>query len=322
MTRDWRRFDGAVNGPRRLLAAAAGAVLLPGLIGAVDAAAFSDPGLPVEYLNVPSDSMGRKVKVEFQNGGQGSPALYLLDGMFAQDDLNGWDINTAAFDWYHQSGLSVVMPVGGHASFYSDWYRPACGMGGCQTYKWETFLASELPRYLAGRYSVKQTGGAVVGLSMAGSSALTLAIYHPERFSYAGSLSGYTNPSTGGYWVRLAMSGAGGYNASDMWGPDGDPAWRRNDPTVNVARLVANNTRLWIYCGNGQPSELGGNTPPATILESGFMLDANKKFQNLYTRDGGRNAVFNFPPYGTHSWEYWGQQLEAMRPDLQSHLDV
>ena len=48
----------------------------------------------------------------------------------------------------HGSGLSVVMPVGGQSSFYSDWYKPACGKAGCQTYKWETFLTQELPAYL------------------------------------------------------------------------------------------------------------------------------------------------------------------------------
>ena len=43
-------------------------------------------------------------------------------------------------------------------------------------------------------------------------------------------------------------------------GPDRDPnsAWKRNDPMVNIATLVANNTRIWIYCGNGTPTELGG----------------------------------------------------------------
>jgi diacylglycerol O-acyltransferase / trehalose O-mycolyltransferase / mycolyltransferase Ag85 len=30
--------------------------------------------------------------------------------------------------------------------------------------------------------------------------------------------------------------------------------------------------------------------------------------------------VFNFPPYGTHSWEYWGSQLNAMKGDLQGAL--
>jgi len=36
-----------------------------------------------------------------------------------------------------------------------------------------------------------------------------------------------------------------------MWGPSSDPAWKRNDPMVNMAQLVANNTRIWIYCGTG-----------------------------------------------------------------------
>ena len=30
--------------------------------------------------------------------------------------------------------------------------------------------------------------------------------------------------------------------------------------------------------------------------------------------------MFNFPQSGTHSWEYWGQQLNAMKPDLQRVL--
>ena len=93
--------------------------------------------------------MGRNIKVQFQSGGNGSPAVYLLDGLRAQDDYNGWDINTPAFEWYYKSGLSIVMPVGGQSSFYADWYQPACGKAGCSTYKWETFVTSELPHYLS-----------------------------------------------------------------------------------------------------------------------------------------------------------------------------
>jgi diacylglycerol O-acyltransferase/trehalose O-mycolyltransferase len=56
------------------------------------AAADSRSGLPVEFLDVPSPSMGRNIRVEFQGGGAYS--VYLLDGLRAQDDANGWDINT------------------------------------------------------------------------------------------------------------------------------------------------------------------------------------------------------------------------------------
>ena len=99
--------------------------LAAGVVQAQVAAAYSRDGLPVEYLAVPSPSMGRDIKVQFQGGGP--HAVYLLDGLRALDDGSGWDINTSAFDWFYQSGISVVMPVGGQSSFYTDWYQPAEG---------------------------------------------------------------------------------------------------------------------------------------------------------------------------------------------------
>ena len=118
---------------------------------------------------VPSASMGRDVPVKFQAGGR--HAVYLLDGLRARDDNSGWDIETNAFEKFYQSGVSVVMPVGGMSSFYTDWSSPAVGNGTTQTYNWETFLTSELPNYLAANNSVKSTGNAAVGLSMAGGAA-------------------------------------------------------------------------------------------------------------------------------------------------------
>jgi diacylglycerol O-acyltransferase/trehalose O-mycolyltransferase len=311
---------------RRLLMATMAVLLLPGMIGAVGgsatAGAFSRPGLPVEYLMVPSASMGRDIKVQFQSGGANSPAVYLLDGLRAQDDFNGWDINTQAFEWYQDSGLSIVMPVGGQSSFYSNWYQPACGKAGCLTYNWETFLTSELPSYLAANKSVKSTGSAAVGLSMAGGAALVLSAHHPGQFIYAGSMSGFLNPSEG-QWpglINLSMGDAGGYKANDMWGPaETDPAWQYNDPMVQIPTIVANGTRIWVYCGNGTPSELGGNNLPAKFLE-GLTVRTNRTFQDNYIAAGGSNGVFNFPDTGTHDWPYWGAQLQQMKPDLISHL--
>ena len=311
--------------PRRLMVAAVGAALLSGLVGAVggagNASAFSRPGLPVEYLQVPSAAMGRDIKVQFQPGG--SHAVYLLDGLRAQDDFNGWDINTPAFEEYYQSGLSVIMPVGGQSSFYSDWYQPSQGNGQNYTYKWETFLTREMPTWLQANKSVSPYGNAVVGLSMAGGSALVLAAYYPQQFPYAAALSGFLNPSEG-WWptlIGLAMNDAGGYNANSMWGPSSDPAWKRNDAMVQIPRLVANRTRIWVYCGNGTPSDLGGNNLPAKFLES-LTLRTNQQFQQNYAAAGGNNGVFNFPANGTHDWPYWNEQLVAMKPDIQRTLGV
>ncbi|AQA03414.1 diacylglycerol acyltransferase/mycolyltransferase Ag85A [Mycobacterium sp. MS1601] len=312
---------------RRLGVAAVASATLPGLLGvtgvAPTAGAFSRPGLPVEYLMVPSPSMGKDIKVQFQSGGPDSPAVYLLDGLRAQEDFNGWDINTQAFEWYLDSGLSIVMPVGGQSSFYSDWYAPAKNKGPTQTYKWETFLTSELPSWLSANRQVRATNNAAIGLSMAGSASLILSVYHPNQFSYASSMSGFLNPSEG-WWpflINISMGDAGGFSANDMWGRTEDPnsAWKRNDPMVQIPQIVANGTRIWIYCGNGQPNELGGGDLPATFLE-GLTIRTNETFRDNYIAAGGNNGVFNFPNNGTHNWAYWGRELQAMKPDLQAHL--
>ena len=137
---------------RRLAVTATAAVVLPGLVGVTTgsstAAAFSSPGLPIEYLEVPSQSMGRDIRGEFMSGGPNAHVVYLLDSMEAGDDFNGWVINTQAFDWYNGSGLSLVLPVGGKSSFYSDWYGPAVGNGGTYTYKWEPSSLGNCPRGL------------------------------------------------------------------------------------------------------------------------------------------------------------------------------
>jgi diacylglycerol O-acyltransferase/trehalose O-mycolyltransferase len=309
--------------------ATAVAAALPGLVGlaggSATAAAFSSPSAPIEYLDVPSPSMGRNIRVEFQSGGPAAHSVYLLDSMEAGDDFNGWDINTAAFDWYNGSGLSLVMPVGGKSSFYSNWYGPAVGNGQTYTYNWETFLTQELPSWLAANKNATTTGNAVVGLSMGGSSALVLAAYHPQQFSYAGSLSGFLNLSQGQWpgMVSIAMNWNGGFDPKAMWGPPGDSAWARNDPTINVSRLVANNTRIWVYCGNGTPTDSALASPDAPIAGLGFLegfaIDSNHAFKDAYLAAGGRNGVFNFAD-GIHSWGYWGQQLQQMKPDLQRVL--
>ena len=316
---------------------------LPALLASVTvsgitprAQAFSREGLPVEYLDVYSAAMGRNIRIEFQGPGAGpaapgagapSKAVYLLDGLRAQDDYSGWDINTGAFEWFYNTGVSVVMPVGGQSSFYSDWYAPSSFNKQPYTYKWETFLTAELPAYLATEKQVSQTGNGVVGLSMSGGAALILAAYHPGQFKYAASLSGFLNPSTTfmKQAIRVAMLDAGGYNVDNMWGPPWDPAWKRNDALAQVSRLVANNTRLWIYCAPGGQTALDENADPgqalnATSLES-LAIGSNKRFQERYLAAGGNNATFNFPASGNHSWAYWGAQLQALAPDLIATLN-
>src|SRR6476620_7772046 len=190
---------------RRLLAIAAAVFTVPALAvivgSAPNAHAFSREGLPVEYLDVYSTSMGRNIRVQFQPGGAAAPtfspggaaaptsspsgakAVYLLDGMRAQDDYSGWDINTPAFEWFYQSGISTVMPVGGQSSFYTDWYSPSSFNKQPYTYKWETFLTSELPLWLAANKQISMTGNGVVGRRGADSVGLPSGAVQVRRIA-------------------------------------------------------------------------------------------------------------------------------------------
>ena len=221
-----------------------------------------------------------------------------------------------------QLGLSVVMPVGGQSSFYSDWYKPACSKSGaCQTYKWETFLTQELPAYLASAKQVKPTGSAAVGLSMAGSAALTLAIYHPDQFPYAASLSGFLNLSEG-WWpmlVNTSMGDAGGFKSDDMWGPSSDPAWKRNDPMVNIATLVSTTPgcgstaataprRIWMRAPTG-------STCSTRSLRRLHPSDEQDLPDELHRRGRQERRVQPRRPHTQLG--LLGSQLQQMKPDIQ-----
>ena len=58
----------------------------------------------------------------------------------------------------------------------------------------------------------------------------------------------------------------------------------RNDPPVNVAKLVANKTWLWIYCGNGAPAP--GDTAAsarALSLIEGQAIGVSPGLRDAYT---------------------------------------
>ncbi len=98
------------------------------VVGLPTAAAFSQPGAPVEQLDVYSPSMGRTIRVEFESGGPGSHAI-TSSTPWRRRRLQRLGPQHGGVRLVPGSGLSVVMPVGGMSSFYSDWYQPAVGNG-------------------------------------------------------------------------------------------------------------------------------------------------------------------------------------------------
>ncbi|WP_410876436.1 alpha/beta hydrolase [Nocardia sp. A7] len=283
--------------------------------GPVEAAPVSrTPAGGFEELLVPSSMGPIKVQVQWAARG-GSSALYLLDGLRAPSDHSQWTTDTDALRQFAGDNVTLVFPVGGRSSFYTDWYRPSSTNGQNTTYKWETFLTRELPDFLA-EYGVSRTNNGIVGVSMGGNAALTLAAHHRDQFRFAGSFSGFLNP-TSPMWnhtMRAAMLDEGRFNIDDMWGPANDPAWSRNDVTVQAERL--RDLPLYVTTGNGVPGPQDlpsgvGNTINGAAIEALAVITAGV-FRDRVTALGIPARV-DFT-YGTHTWPYWQQSLTNARP--------
>jgi diacylglycerol O-acyltransferase/trehalose O-mycolyltransferase len=261
-----------------------------------------------------------EVQVQWAAHG-GRAALYLLDGMRASDDGNGWNLKTNARQQFADDNINLVMPVGGQSSFYTDWYQPSSSNNQQVTYRWETFLTRELPDYLAA-YHVSRTDDAVVGLSMGGSAALALAAYHHDQFRFAGSFSGFLDLSSPGMpqMVAVAMASSGGYNAASMWGPPWDPAWRRNDPSVFAPKLSG--ISLFIAAGSGIPGpqdQLNSADEALSTFEGiGLELLARLASGAFQTRMQALHVpvTWDFTVSGTHEWGFWQSELNRARPQI------
>jgi S-formylglutathione hydrolase FrmB len=286
--------------PIRLIRAALAAVLCWCLWNAAPAHATN-----VEYLMVPSAAMGRDIPVAFMAGGP--HAVYLLDAFDAAPDVSNWVTAGNAMNTLAGKGISVAAPAGGAWSMYTDWELDG-------SKQWETFLSQELPDWLAANKGLAPNENAIVGVSQGGTAALTLATFHPDRFRYAGSISGFLTPSATfmNGAITAGMAQYGGVNTQAMWGAAQLLRWQNHDPNVHIQLLADDNTRLWIY----SPAATVCTDPAAMIGYCDQAQGSNRKFYDHYRTVGGNNGHFDIPRSGQHDWGTWGPQLAAMSGDL------
>ena len=263
----------------------------------------------VEYLMVPSAAMGRDIPVAFQGGGP--HAVFLLDAFNAAPDVSNWVTAGNAMTTLAGKGFSVAAPASGAWSMYADWEQDG-------SRQWDTFLSRELPDWLAANKGLAPSGHGVVGAAQGGYGALALATFHPDRFRYAGSLSGFLTPSrtdvNGAITAGLAQYG--GVDTRNMFGLAQLGRWKYHDPDVHAQLLADNNTRLWIYT----PVATECTDPAAMIGYCDQAQGTTRVFYQHYRLVGGHNAHFDIAPSGQHDWGSWGPQLAAMSGELTATL--
>lgn len=260
---------------------------------------------PYETLMVPSAAMGRDIPVAFLAGGP--HAVYLLDAFDAAPDVSNWVTAGNAMNTLAGKGISVAAPAGGAYSMYTNWEQDG-------SKQWDTFLSSELPDYLAANKGLAPGGHGAVGASQGGYAALALAAFHPDRFGFAGSLSGFLYPSntTTNGAILAGLQQFGGVDGNGMWGAPQLGRWKWHDPWVHAALLAQNNTRVWVW----SPTNPGASNPAAMIGQAAEAMGTSRMFYQQYRNVGGHNGHFDFPGGGDNGWGSWSAQLSAMSGDI------
>ncbi|HET8994666.1 MAG TPA: alpha/beta hydrolase-fold protein [Rhodococcus sp. (in: high G+C Gram-positive bacteria)] len=251
------------------------------------------------------------------------PSVFMLDGLRARDDENGWTIETDAEQFFADKNVNVVLPVGGQSSFYADWVDQNNG----QTYKWETFLTEELPPILEKDWRTTDKRG-VVGLSMGGTAAMFLAARNQGFFQFAGSLSGILTTTTLGMpeAIRYAMQDAGGFDVDAMWGEPGSENWESHDPYLLAEKLRG--VSMYVSSGSGStgPYDQPTAVPGVSTNYAGMGLEILSRLtsQAFATKlnKNGIPAQIVYRPSGTHSWPYWEFELHQLWPQLANTLGV
>ena len=294
-----------MSGLSMLLRVVCAAVLTVGLGGVSATRSGSAHASNYESLMVPSAAMGRDIPVAFLAGGP--HAVYLLDAFDAGPDVSNWVTAGNAMNTLAGKGISVVAPAGGAYSMYTNWEQDG-------SKQWETFLSSELPDWLAANKGLAPGGHAAVGASQGGYGAFALATFHPDRFGYAGSMSGFLYPSntTTNGAITAGMANFGGVDSYGMWGAPQLGRWKWHDPYVHAAILAQNNTRVWVY----SPTDMGASDPAAVIGDAGQAMGDSRMYYQEYRNVGGHNGHFDFPGGGDNGWGSWSAELAAMSGDI------
>lgn len=276
-----------------------------------------------------SAAMNRTVPVWVSHPGGPAPALYLLNAVDGGETGGPWTIRTDAAQFFADKPVNVIQPIGGHASYYTDWVAddPVLGRN-----RWSTFLLDELPPLLTGHFGM--TGrNAVAGTSMSATSALNLAVEAPGRYQAVGAYSGC--PRTSDPMARAfvhSQLGLFGAYAGNMWGASDNPAWAAHDPVLNAERLRG--VALYISSGNGAAGVHDVLTDPSIGGDAGKLADRMLVGGGMESVVRGctaaltdRLAQLGIPATvvqrnGTHAWPYWQDDLHDSWPLFAAALGV
>jgi S-formylglutathione hydrolase FrmB len=288
-----------------------------------------DPRLRELTIAAPALAGETRVRVLLPDGYRArderrNPVLYLLHG--AGGDETDWTDDGAAERATAGVPLIVVMPDGGEAGWYTDWYND--GAGGPPA--WERYHVRELIPLIDRRYRTvpARRGRAIAGLSMGGFGAFSYAARHPDAFTAAASFSGGVDLNAELLGVpiglvavsgSLTLAGLHDVNGATVFGDffAENVLWRAHNPVDLAANLGG--LKLALYTGNGDPGGPYGPARNQDLIETGAHR-MNVNLDRRLNRLGLPHRWVDYGP-GGHTWPYWRRDLRRTVPWLMSRFD-
>ncbi|MFE3796325.1 alpha/beta hydrolase [Nocardia tengchongensis] len=289
----------------------------PAIAGAAQVVRVDELSATRSALFIDSAAMGRTIQVQVLHPAAGGdrPTYYLLDGLDPGAVQSTWTNATDAEPFFQGKNVNVVLPMGGQASYYTDWVSDDPRFG---RYKWETFLTQELPPIIDDYFSGNGVN-AIGGLSMGGIAAFVLAVRHPEMYRAVAGYSACPDTTIAEGAMMFSVANRGG-NPLNMWGAPGGPAWTEHNPAVLTEALRGKTLFLSTGTGLPGPHELEIKPQlPENIFFGGpieFGVDACVTAFEQRLRSLNIPARVEHSPVGTHSWSYWQDTLHSSWPTI------
>ena len=223
------------------------------------------------------------------------PVLYLLHG-YSGDHTN-WGSLTKLGTYVGKLPLIVVMPDG-----ENSWYVNSVAVA---QDRFEDYVMQDLPRSIQQRYSVDTTKQAIAGLSMGGYGAIMLALKHPARFWFAGSLSGALNypPAMGD---TLRTPGRNLLPSLRRAFGERDVDFRKRHDVMLLAQEAARDPLPYLYFVIG--------------TSDGFrdFLPVHRALTDQLRASGAHYEYHETP--GGHNWQYWDREIQPLLSRMKSVL--
>ncbi|WP_322011812.1 alpha/beta hydrolase family protein [Paraburkholderia sp. J12] len=203
------------------------------------------------------------------------PVIYVLHG--SGGDHTDWTANSPIAKLADRYHVILVMPDGGHESWYID--SPFDAQS-----RYETYIGTEVVSWMDAHFRTLATkeARAITGLSMGGFGALRIALDKPGTFGAAGSMSGAVDPRA----------------CEDEPGIDrvfGNPArhaafWNRNAIIAGAREFEHAHIDLTIDCG-----------------VSDYFVKSNRVLHERLIALGIPHDYAERP--GGHTWAYWSNAI-------------